>query len=372
VILAVLAVACTGSLGSQPAKPVSTATSGSPAATATPTAVAQELLYVVIEPGHEPVGVNDSVVIVRPDGTAQARAQFTPRTPPLIGNAAAIMAPEAYVAAGKVFFMDGKGALRSLDRQGQVSPVASFPLGPQQQIAFAVSPDGRHVLADVLTYPPAHFPRDIQQPFDPGTFKQDLYAADAGGPTRTVFHRDEGNTLPSDVIEPVAWDAQGPIATIDSSLGTQQGIPRRWFGHAARIDANGGAGPVLGGADCFAQALLGDGTVLCGDDRFQAGSVRSPSGGVLYPLPGGSYLTLAPDGSAATASGFSGDAAVLVRKDGSTAQLPPGIYAEGWLDPQTIIGISDLNTNRMEVVRLSALSKIEDLGYGGWFVGVLT
>jgi len=26
----------------------------------------------------------------------------------------------------------------------------------------------------------------------------------------------------------------------------------------------------------------------------------------------------------------------------------------------------------MEVVRLSALSKIEDLGYGGWFVGVLT
>jgi len=170
----------------------------------------------------------------------------------------------------------------------------------------------------------------------------------------------------------VAWDAQGPIATIDSSLGTQQGIPRRWFGHAARLDANGNPGAILGGADCFAQAVLGDGTVLCGDDRFQAGSVRGPSGAVLYALPGGGYLTLAPDGSAATAAGFSGDPSVLVRKDGSTARLPAGFYSEGWLDPQTIIGGTGNDLSRMAVVRLSALSKVEDQSYKGWFVGVLT
>ncbi len=314
---------------------------------------------------------HDRVAIVGLDGFARAKADFTPRVVPVVGNAAPLLQPEARVANGRVFFVDGRGLLRELNLQG-TRPLATFSLQSQQELAFAVSPDAAHVEASRFTYPPLNpnqtNPGDI---FLPGNFRYELLAAGPGGATRTIASSESGNAFTKEP-ELIAWDASGPIATIDTAFGTQQGTQGRvLWGHAVHLDASGHPGSVFGGADCSLVSITGD-VLLCVDDRFISYSVRTRSGTVIWsipPLPQGqyySYVALSPDARRVAYTGG------VRARDGSTTALPANFNPEGWLNSGTLIGITgENNQQEMGLVRLASPGHVEDLGFKGEFIGVV-
>src|SRR5258708_6811240 len=122
--------------------------------------VNKELLFAVLEPGGDLTAMRDNTLaIVRTNGTALARTHFDARQLPRVGNALPLPQPEARVAAGKVYFADGAGVVRSLAMDGTVASVTTFPLANAQQLmSFAVSPDGTQLLGAVFSFPPLHLP----------------------------------------------------------------------------------------------------------------------------------------------------------------------------------------------------------------------
>jgi hypothetical protein len=109
---AVTMLAC----GNQPATTTrSSPPPSTPGSVATGGGASKELLFAVLEPGGDLTAMRDSTVaIVRTDGTAKARARFDARQLPRVGNALPLPQPEARVAAGKVYFADAAGVVRSL------------------------------------------------------------------------------------------------------------------------------------------------------------------------------------------------------------------------------------------------------------------
>ncbi len=349
-------------------------------ATTTPGAPSREVQFVVLEargphgkmgPEPEVQDAHDRVAIVGMDGVARARADFTPRTLPVVGNAAPVLQPEARVVGGRVFYIDGAGVVRELTRTG-VKPVASFTLKSQQVISFSVSPDARQVEASRYTFPQvnpnASNPGNI---FLTTSFRYELLAAAAGGDARTVRTvngRDEVLKEP----EVVSWDGSGVIATRESTFGTQNGTQgRRLWGQPVHLDAAGQPGPVLGGPDCSVLSISGD-VLLCGDSAGNSVSVRRFDGAVIWavsPSPQGNfypYLALSPDHERVAFSGG------VRSHDGSIVNLPSNFLPEGWLDNQTLIGITGENDQQeMAIVRLANPTKLDDLGFKGEFIGVL-
>jgi hypothetical protein len=311
------------------------------------------------------------VAIVGLDGYARAKADFMPRHNPVVGNAAPLLQPEARVAGGRVFFVDGSGVLRELTRQGS-KQLATFSLGTQQELAFAVSPDGAHLEASRFTYPPLNpNPSNPGETFLKGNFKYELLAADAGGATRTIASSQTGNGFTNEP-EMVGWDASGPIATVDTAFGTQQDtLGRMMWGHAVNVDATGHVGPILGGTDCVVASISGD-DMLCSDDQFTSYSVRTRSGTRVWSVPPAApgqyraYLVLSPDSRRVAYTGG------VTARDGSSIKLPANFMPEGWLDNGTLVGITGTNAQQeMVVVRLASPDKLDDLGFKGEFVGVV-
>src|SRR5262249_62016294 len=104
-----------------------------PPASASPSASGDtprhELLFAALEPGGDVTSLRDNAVaIVRQDGTAKAKARFDARQLPKIGPALPLPQPEARVAAGKVFYADGGGVIRSLSVDGAVADVTTIPV----------------------------------------------------------------------------------------------------------------------------------------------------------------------------------------------------------------------------------------------------
>lgn len=323
--------------------------------------------------GPEPgvADAHDRVAIVGLDGVARAKADFTPRKDPVVGNAGGVLQPEARVAGGRVFFADGTGVVRELTRSGNYR-VATFALKPQQEISFGVSADGAHLEASRYTFPPVNpSPSNPGETFLSNNYRYELLAADGGAANRTLVTTNGGFEV---LQQPdvVGWDATGPIATRDTQFGTQSGTSgRTLWGHAVRLDAAGHPGPVLGGPDCSVMSITGD-VLLCVDDRQVGYSVRRSDGTIMWtvpPRPQGqiyAYIVLSPDQArVAYAGGVRG-------RDGSTMTLPAKFNPEGWLDNQTLIGITgENNQQEMAVVRLANPSQIDDLGFKGEFIGVV-
>jgi hypothetical protein len=322
-------------------------------------------------PGPGVDDAHDRVAIVGLDGVARTKADFTPRQKLVVGNAAPLLQPEARVAGGNVFYIDGRGVVRELTLAGS-KQLATFSLKAQQELSFAVSPDGRQLEASRFTYPAvnpnASNPGDI---FLPGKYRYELLAADAGGATRTMASGESDNGF---IKEPevVAWDSSGPIATTDSAFGTQQGAQgRSLWGHAVNLDAAGHPGPIFGGPDCGVVSISGD-VVLCVDDGWINYSVRTRRGSTAWSLPTppqGSYysnVVLSPDQRSIAYSG------AVRSRDGATIALPAKFNPEGWLDNQTLIGVTgDNNQQEMAVVHLSSPTQLDDLGFKGEFIGVV-
>lgn len=368
----------------------------SPAVTAAPpqsapATASKELQFAALEPGGDIAQLRDNAVAIvrvdgtRLDGTARAKATFKSRQLPQVRGAAALPQPEARVSAGKVFFADGAGVVRSLSPDGTVSEVTSFPLSsPQQMLSFAVSPDGAHLMAAVFTFPAlaaATQPASVGASPGPGEYALELLSAAPGQPAASVLKKTwpQGVVIPRDALSLVGWSTEAPLATVDTVLGTTlrtQG--RQIFGHVAELDASGTPGLMVGGSDCQAWAVLRDETVLCDDGSYQKVSVRARGGGVLFqPAPpvNGQYvdLTLAPDGSRLSYRDGNAGRLFVTGKDGARVELPSSFQPQGWLNPTTLIGtfVTQQGPGNMAVVRLNAPSRAEDLGFKGFFAGVV-
>jgi hypothetical protein len=348
-----------------------------------------EPLMAILQPGGygQVAAAHDRVALVSFGGQVVRRESFPARPVPRIGPAQPVMQPEAVAAAGRVYYADGTGQVRSLAPNGTVAPVTRFPLDNSQRVlSFVVSPDGARLVATVFTWPPPHNPppqTPVQPAFAPGDMTLDVYTATPGQTPARVLHRiwPQGNQLPRDVMQAVAWSSGGPLITTDTVLGTNSGLQGgHFFGHLAELDDAGGVRQRVGGGDCSAVSVTADETVLCMDRLTSNASVRSRTGALLYSLPPASTgplptatgasqqaAVLSPDGQRAVSGG------AVVGRDGTRVQLPAQFAAEGWADARTLVGVRLTNQgeSNLELVHLSNTHKVVDLGLKGLFVGMV-
>src|SRR5450756_50050 len=224
-----MVVAC-GPAQAQPSTSPTAATAGpSPSPSASP-------LFAVLEaktPGS-PYTWN-TVAIAGLDGYARAKTTFTPMPVPATGCMGAILQPSAHVAAGKVFYADAKGVVRSLAINGAVTTVTTFSMtSSQQMLSFAVSPDGTRLLGTVFTVPMNAWPCDGSSSSANYTF--DTFTAISGEPSRLVDHQTW--TKPQNALALTGWDAVGPIGTYPTVWASQGGGPGSTLGLFVRIDAS--------------------------------------------------------------------------------------------------------------------------------------
>jgi hypothetical protein len=280
-------------------------------------------------------------------------------------------------AAGAVYYADSTGTVHELKADGSTSVAATFPLtNPQQELSYAVSPDGAHLIAIVLSTPQLHDPLP-QSPGDPlfqagGHWTLKLETADSGGGTTTRLERDLGTAYPAPT-EIVGWDSKGPLATVNTALGAQQ-APRsaRFFGdRLIHLAADGTHLDPLGGPTCAAaDADVAYYYVLCiyGSSRLVARySIDGTDASELSPLPTDNYY-----------HGFwlSQDLVVAVQdlvSSGGWRHINGGgshLTALGWLDRDTIVE-ADNTSGQLSLYGWRSLDKIRDLGLSGIFEGLL-
>jgi len=330
--------------------------------------------------GPDAYDAHDVVAIAGTDGYAKAKQTFKARSLPFVGNAGVIMQPEARVAAGAAFYIDGSGAVRRLNVDGSMAQVTSIPFGqPQQEVSFAVSPDGKRVIASVLTLPARNPNAQMggDPPFVAGSHAfVELFAAEAGGPARSLVRTDLGtfSNTSSQFLRVVGWDGGGPLVTLQQSLATQQGSLGTWFEgmQLAHLDASGHPGPAFTPADCMPWQELDDASVLCSSGDFRNVSLIDIGGKTITAFPGvsGPFLTLSPDKAWVAYHGGAQN------RSGSHVTFPDRFFPEGWLDSTTIIGYQDpsgigATVGNMALVRLGDPGHIDDLGFTGVLAAIL-
>jgi len=331
-----------------------------------------------------PFWSHDTLAIAGLNAVARARATFQPRAFPYIGNAATLLSPrEAYVVHGLVYYIDGLGTVWTLDPSGRQSAVAHFAIGlTQQEVSFAVSPDGCHLMASVLTIPP----KGPGNPFPSlnGTWKLDVMAADAGGTSRTVkswssaVYPGQNGGFQNLVL--AGWDAQGPLVIAGSFLGTQNSglVDNSDFfdGTVAHLGDDGTPGaavPMPSG--CAPLRMTSAGDITCASQVAGGGSttieVVSSTGQVEVPaftVPGYSDAAAGPAGAIAVTGQW--------RKGSALGTLPAGFQPEGWVGPNTIfgrLGTPGEAAGNAALAHLTAGSAtIENLGFQGDYVGMLS
>ena len=384
-----------------PASPTSSPTQDaitpSPAAPCSTPAAKGSALIAVLEAkgagtgGSGLFGSHDTLAITDRNAVAHARATFQPRQKPYIGNAATILGPyEAYVVGGTVYFIDGRGTVRSMGSDGKQRTVTSFPIGQdQQEVSFAVSPDACHLAATVMTAPPKG-PPPSGEPFPTlnGTWKVETMIASAGQ-TAQVLHTWTSPSYPGQPtpgsfanVVVVGWDSVGPIVVVGSALGTQNSTfllnPSFFGGSLAHLGADGMPGapiPLPGCTDAL-QVWPG-GAITCSakgsSDTSIKVSVIGSTGGVLvapfeatWPVD----VAVGPGGLVAVTGGWRNGSGALI------GTLPPTFHPEGWVDSTTIFGRLGDAYNATGDAAFAHLSggraTIEDLRFKGDYVGVLT
>lgn len=369
---------------------------GSPSGSANPSATPaapEPLLFAALEAnGTASAFTYNKIAIVGLDGHERASATFAPMPTPTVGCMGAILPPSAHVAAGKAYFADAKGVVRSLAVDGAVATVASFPMtSTQQMLSFAVSPDGTKVLGTIFTLP-ANFSYCNGAPG--GTLNYDAYAATNGGSSRLVYH--DSWTGSRSVLALTGWDSVGPIGTYPTVWASQGGGPGSTLGVKVRVDAatiRPGAA-LSDPSKCLVWDSNQHGSFVCTKDAVMTNggtpqqqvavpvSVRDADGTELWHYTatgenGPSSPALAPDGQRVLMCCTGTAVTELVFKsDGTSTTLGPGFFASGWLDSQTAIG--ELHSDPLQqppltlgYVSLDAPAKIVSLKLTGAFVGVV-
>jgi len=387
--LLLMAVAC-GPTQAQHATPLATPL-------ATPSDTAGQSLFAVLEakiPGSQYSW--NTVAISGLDGHARAETTFTPMPVPNLGCMGAILPSSAQVSAGKVFYADAKGVVRSLAVDGTVKTVASFPMtSTQQMLSFAVSPDGTRLLGTIFTAPTNAYPCSGSP--SNGTLTLDAYVATSGGASQLVYH--ESWTKPQNVLALTGWDAIGPFGTYPTVWASQGGGPSSALGVLVRVDA-ATIKPLAPFADptkCLVWNSIPSGAFVCTGDSVMTGggtaaqkvnqpvSVRNADGTELWHStvtgqnsPFGPFL--APDGQhvmiCCNDLNLADSHELLVGRDGLQVNLAKGFGGSGWLDSTTMAGW--VNTNPLNqgpfplaYVAINAPGTVVSMGFPGLFVGAV-
>ncbi len=338
----------------------------------------------------------NTVAIAGLDGYARAKATFTPMPVPKLGCIGAILPPSAHVAAGKVFYADAKGVVRSLAVDGTVKTVATFPMtSTQQMLSFAVSPDGTRLLGTIFTAPTTANPCNGSP--SSGTYTFDAYSATTGGASHLAYH--ESWTKPQNVMVLTGWDAVGPIGTYPAVWASQGGGPGSTLGVIVRVDAATikPLAPLADSSKCLVWDSIPSGGFVCFGDGVMTGggtanqkvtqpvSVRSANGTELWHFtvtgqnsPFGPFL--APDGQHAMVCcndlNLTDSHELLVARGGGQVNLAKGFGASGWLDSTTVVGW--VNTNPLSqgpfplaYVATDTPGTVISMGFPGLFVGTI-
>ena len=364
-----------------------------PVASASPVATGNTspaLLFAALEAkGTANAWTYNTVVIAGLDGYARAKTTFTPMPVPALGCMGAVLPSSAHVAAGKVFFGDSKGVVRSLSIDGTVAVAATFPMtSTQQMLSFAVSPDGTRLLGTVFTIPSnANLACNGQS--TTATYTFDAYSASYGGASRLVYH-DTWSTS-RDVLALTGWDSVGPIGTYPTVWASQGGGPASTLGLYVRVDA-ATIRPLAQLADptkCQVWNSVQSGAFVCmaagsitgggtANQRVnQPVSIRNADGSEAWQFtaigqnsPFGPFLS--PDGThvmiCCNDLNLSDSHELLVGSDGKQVNLAQGFGASGWLDQTTMVGW--LNSN-MAYVASSFPGHAVSMGFAGLFVGTV-
>ena len=357
--------------------------SGTPTAVASPSpspqaSPARPLLFAALEAKATGDAFEwNTVAIAGLDGLATAKTPFTPMPVPYVGCAGASLPPSAHVAAGKVFFADGTGLIRSLSPEGQIATATTIPFtGTQQMLSFAVSPDGSSLLAAVFTIPARAPTGDACKgaaPFAPGNFTLDVYSAQVGGATHLLFHQvlATSSTQPvPNVMAFIGWDKVGPEATYPTQWATQGGGPHP-YGVMAWVDPSTGkiSRQVSNPDSCLVWDIGASGSFVCTTTQAGDISVRRPDGTEIWSFKASannpyenSYLS--PLGSRVAAGGSD---TAIVSSAGDHVAI--GTYPLGWLDDTTVIGGG--YESDFTYVRLSDPTTVVDIGFKGLFVGLV-
>jgi hypothetical protein len=394
-----------------------------PRATPTPTAAPTHPLEfaVLLLASSQNGSATDQLTIYDPTGGAHGQATFQAPTPPMVGNAAAVTQIPAFTAAGAAYYADQTGSISRLrpDSGAGGSPVAGFPFGnaQQQELSFAVSPDGQRVFGIITQLPPLMTNCNGPCGFQPGAITVKVVSATAGGPAVTLVQR----TIAQDQFfmgQPrlFAWNASGPVQLDDAATGTQDGIPGYEYGpwgHAHYLMSNGQPGQAVAGSSCAIDDLAANGTAVC-----EPPAATPPNFGGPHPVVNGAGTTLfsvtpapvscaackvdqivnvriSPDGTrvalAETQSPSGSNSMAkseLLDATGSLIPLPDNFQAEGWLDDQTLIGTTSGSLNAgtgqgtcpngdlpgnaaLSLVKLSDPSHAVPFNQCGVFVGVV-
>ena len=352
--------------------------------------VSSTLLFAVLEAkGTANAWTYNTVAIAGLDGYARAKTTFTPMPVPAMGCMGAIIPPSAHVAAGKVYFADGHGVVRSLGIDNTVTTVATFPMtSTQQMLSFAVSPDGSRIVGAVLTVPSTAF---ACSGASSGTFTFDAYAVTSPTTNQLVYH--DSWTAPPTVMAFTGWDAVGPFGTYPTVWASQGGGPGSTLGVRVRIDATTlkpGA-QFSDPARCAVWSSVQTGMFTClkdavaqGGNYVSTGSVRRSDGteAWAYSITGINAAygpQLAPDGRRVTVccSETSGGFEYELLTDGATPQnLANGFNVDGWLDANTLVGEVQPGPTAqppfdLAYVAINSPHVAVSMGFKGLFVGTV-
>lgn len=336
------------------------------------------LLFAALQARDTPDAMGwNTVVIAGLDGRIRAEASFTPFAPVYVGCAGPVLPPQAYVAAGRVWFSDGTGVIRSLAPDGKVASATRLPFtNSQQMLSFAVSPDGKRVLGTVFTVPPRPNPEpDCMNRYTPaGDYTLDVYAANVGDSAHLLYRQSLGTAQNAGwkVMAFVGWDAAGPLGTYPTLWATQGGGPTRYFGVPVRIDAATGTvtHDVADVDACRVFDIARSGDYLCQVISTDALSVRRPDGSEIWqvrPKEAGLLLAcVSPDEQRIVGLGLP----EVMGRDGSVTRIA-NLDVWGWLDSKTVIG-GGAAYSHLAYISLSAPDRVVDLGFFGQFIGTLT
>ncbi|MBO0686198.1 MAG: hypothetical protein J2P45_23870 [Candidatus Dormibacteraeota bacterium] len=338
------------------------------------------------------------VSLVDETGKTITSTTFTPPKLAVIGNAAAIRQYPVQVAAGAAYFADAEGVVRRIGRNGKVSTITTFPVrSAQDELSFAVSPDGSHLLASILSTPPLHVPppATLGDPVfaEGGHWSLQLFTATPGSSPVSTLQKDLGTTPTPTVV--VGWDSNGPLASVNTALGSQNPSSLRFAGdQLIHIGSDGTHLDQVGGTNCLPRDELLDGTVLCQvGTGFPSYEVRRADGGLVWQADNGGQglfdLRLSPDGRRFTAV-LPGVAPPTGGNKIFTSGAPPGgvalgatsgaaqTEAVGWLDPGTVVLAAGLpfylNVSQgfpLSLVNVDDPGRERPLGITGDFVGVI-
>jgi hypothetical protein len=374
VLVAALVAACGSvpSASTTPAPPGSGSNLHSPLAS--PSVNPSANLFAVVEtgPNQDQPG---TVTIIDRDGSVEATATFQPRVGPRVPDAYTPLQSVAQVVGTGVYYIDGAGTVRVLRVGSQPQVVARFPLqAAQEDVWFAVSPDGSQVVAGILTlpalgpnYPGTGWPTLV------GPWKFDLEMASADGQTITLVHT-ESAYEPDDrshhwkPMFPVGWIEAGPVVMLPDHVTSQNAW---WGGPLYLIDSSGKTTTRVGGSDCMAADVNAKGLIAC---KTSANSVqvRDASGQALWTTHvSGDFammLFLSADGL-----GISSGLQVETMA-GGMAHISGGLFVTGgWLDSGTVAGHVQYTDHQgnLSWVSLADPTVVHDLGFEGDLVAAI-